>query len=131
MGFIADTDHTRWYSYYHYSATCCNFWIKTMSAIWIAVLGASLTAFLNKYIGHSVPEKWLNRPSFMRINALVPIVLLSALVGVQTFANKKELVIDQRFAGVLVALVALKFKAPFPVVVISAAITSAAIYNWL
>ena len=101
-----------------------------MSAIWIAVLGASLTAFLNKYIGHSVPEKWLNRPSFMRINALGPIVLLSALVGVQTFANKKELVIDQRFAGVLVALVALKFKAQFPVVVISAAITSAAIYNW-
>ena len=101
-----------------------------MSAIWIAVIGASLTAFLNKYIGHSVPEKWLNRPSFMRINALVPIVLLSALVGVQTFANKKELVFDQRFAGVLVSLVALKFKAPFPVVVISAAITSAAIYNW-
>lgn len=101
-----------------------------MSAIWIAVLGASLTAFLNKYIGHSVPEKWLNRPSFMRINALVPIVLLSALVGVQTFANKKELVIDQRAAGVFIALIALKFKAPFPVVVISAAITSAAIYNW-
>ncbi len=42
-----------------------------MSAIWIAVLGASLTAFLNKYIGHSVPEKWLNRPSIMKINALV------------------------------------------------------------
>ena len=101
-----------------------------MSAIWIAVLGASLTAFLNKYIGHSVPEKWLNRPTIMRINALVPIVLLSALVGVQTFANKKELVIDQSAAGVLVALIALKFKAPFPVVVISAAITSATIYNW-
>ena len=70
-----------------------------MSAIWIAVLGASLTAFLNKYIGHSVPEKWLNRPVFVRINALVPIVLLSALVGVQTFTNKKEIVIDQRAAG--------------------------------
>lgn len=101
-----------------------------MSAIWIAVLGASLTAFLNKYIGHSVPEKWLNRPIISRINALVPIVLLSALVGVQTFSNKKELVIDQRVAGVAVALIALKFKAPFPVVVISAAITSASIYNW-
>mgnify|MGYP000208160592 CR=1 FL=1 len=86
--------------------------------------------FLNKYVGHSVPEKWLNRPSFMRINALVPIVLLSALVGVQTFTNKKELVFDQRFAGVIVALIALRFKAPFPVVVVSAAITSAAIYNW-
>ncbi|MFM8824578.1 MAG: AzlD domain-containing protein [Candidatus Nanopelagicus sp.] len=101
-----------------------------MSAIWIAVLGASLTAFLNKYIGHSVPEKWLNRPTFMRINALVPIVLLSALVAVQTFANKKELVLDQRGAGVFVALLALKFKAPFPVVVVLAAITSASIYNW-
>ena len=101
-----------------------------MSAIWIAVLGASLTAFLNKYIGHSVPEKWLNRPVFVRINALVPIVLLSALVGVQTFTDTKEIVIDQRAAGVFVALVALKLKAPFPLVVLSAAITSAAIYNW-
>jgi branched-subunit amino acid transport protein len=101
-----------------------------MSAIWIAVIGASLTAFLNKYIGHSVPEKWLNKPAFVRINALVPIVLLSALVGVQTFSNKKELVLDQRAAGVFVALIALKFKAPFPLVVLSAAITSAAFYNW-
>jgi branched-subunit amino acid transport protein len=100
-----------------------------MSAIWVAVLGASLTAFLNKYIGHSVPEKWLNRPSIMRINTLVPIVLLTALVSVQTFADKQTIVIDHRAAGVLVSLIALKLKAPFPVVVISAAITSAAIYN--
>ena len=101
-----------------------------MTPIWIAVIGASFTAFLNKYIGHSVPERWLNKPRFMRINTLVPIVLLSALVGVQTFATKKELVIDQRVAGVGVALILLKLKAPFPVVVVGAAITSAAIYNW-
>ena len=101
-----------------------------MSAIWIAVIGASLTAFLNKYIGHSVPERWLNKPKVIKINALVPIVLLSALVAVQTFATEKELVIDQRAAGVAVALIALRFKASFPVVVLSAAITSAAIYNW-
>ncbi len=101
-----------------------------MTPIWIAVIGASVTAFLNKYIGHSVPERWLNKPRFMRINTLVPIVLLSALVAVQTFGNKKELVIDQRLAGVAVALVLLKFKASFPIVVVGAAITSAAIYNW-
>ncbi len=101
-----------------------------MTPIWIAVLGASVTAFLNKYIGHSVPERWLNKPRFMRINTLVPIVLLSALVAVQTFGNKKELVIDQRLAGVAVALVLLKFKAAFPIVVVGAAVTSAAIYNW-
>jgi len=105
--------------------------VEKMSQIWIAVIGASLTAFINKYVGHSVPEKWLDRPRFKRINILVPIVLLSALVGVQTFAHKQELVVDQRLAGVGVALIALKFKAPFPVVVISAAITSAAVYNWL
>ena len=101
-----------------------------MTPIWIAVIGASITAFLNKYIGHSVPERWLNKPRFMRINTLVPIVLLSALVAVQTVGNKKELVIDQRLAGVAVALVLLKFKASFPIVVVGAAITSAAIYNW-
>ena len=101
-----------------------------MTPIWIAVLGASATAFLNKYIGHSVPERWLNKPRFMRINTWVPIVLLSALVAVQTFGNKKELVIDQRLAGVAVALVLLKFKAAFPIVVVGAAVTSAAIYNW-
>ena len=101
-----------------------------MTPIWIAVLGASATAFLNKYIGHSVPERWLNKPRFMRINTLVPIVLLSALVAVQTFGNKKELVIDQRLAGVAVALVLLKFKAAFPIVVVGAAVTSAAFYNW-
>jgi len=101
-----------------------------MTPIWIAVIGASVTAFLNKYIGHSVPERWLNKPRFMRINTLVPIVLLSALVAVQTVGDKKELVIDQRLAGVAVALVLLKFKASFPIVVVGAAITSAAIYNW-
>ena len=101
-----------------------------MTPIWIAVIGASVTAFLNKYLGHSVPERWLNKPRFMRINTLVPIVLLSALVAVQTFGNKKELVVDQRLAGVAVALVLLKFKASFPIVVVGAAITSAAIYNW-
>lgn len=101
-----------------------------MSPIWIAVIGASATAFLNKYTGHSVPEKWLDSLRVKQINTLVPIVLLSALVGVQTFAQKKELVIDQRLAGVGVALLALKFKAPFPVVVISAAIASAAVYKF-
>ena len=101
-----------------------------MTPIWIAVIGASVTAFLNKYIGHSVPERWLNKPRFMRINTLVPIVLLSALVAVQTVGDKKELVVDQRLAGVAVALVLLKFKASFPIVVVGAAITSATIYNW-
>jgi len=101
-----------------------------MNAIWIGVLGTSAIAFALKFTGHSVPEKFLTSPRTLRINTLIPIALLSALVGVQTITEKGRWVIDQRFAGVLVALIALRLKAPYFVVVISAAATSAAIYRF-
>jgi branched-subunit amino acid transport protein len=100
-----------------------------MNALWLGVLGTSLIAFLLKYLGHSIPEKYLSNPRMLRINTLIPIALLSALVGVQTVTEKGKWVIDQRLAGVAVALVALSLKAPYFVVVISAAITSAALYR--
>ena len=101
-----------------------------MNAYWIATIGTSAIAFALKYSGHSVPEKWLSHPKIRRVNALIPIALLSALVAVQSFSEKSKLMIDQRLAGLLVATIALMLKAPFPIVVISAAVTSAAIYNW-
>ena len=101
-----------------------------MTTIWVAVIGTSLIAFGLKYLGHSVPEKYLKNERMLRINTLIPIVLCSALVGVQTVADKSKLVIDQRLAGVIVACLALALKAPYFVVVISAALTSAAIYNF-
>ncbi|CAM8638182.1 AzlD domain-containing protein [Candidatus Planktophila dulcis] len=100
-----------------------------MNALWIGVLGTSAIAFTLKYLGHSIPEKYLTNPRMLRINTLIPIALLSALVGVQTITEKGEWVIDQRLAGVAVALIALSLKAPYFVVVISAAITSAVIYR--
>lgn len=102
-----------------------------MNAFWVATLGTSVIAFALKYSGHSIPQHWLEHPKVQRINALIPIALLSALVAVQTFTEKSELMIDHRIAGVSVAVIALLLKAPFPVVVLSAAISSAAIYNWL
>jgi len=100
-----------------------------MNALWIGVLGTSAMAFTLKYLGHSIPEKYLTNPRMLRINTLIPIALLSALVGVQTITEKGKWVIDQRLAGVAVALIALSLKAPYFVVVISAAITSAALYR--
>ena len=44
-------------------------------------------------------------------------------------AAQSQKVIDQRMAGLGVAVIALLLKAPFPVVVISAAATSAAIFH--
>lgn len=102
-----------------------------MNSLWIATIGTSAIAFLLKYSGHSVPEKWLSHPKIKQINALIPIALLSALVAVQSFSEKSKLMIDQRFVGLGVAFIALMLKAPFPIVVLSAAISSAAVYNWL
>ena len=102
-----------------------------MSVFWIATLGTSALAFALKYSGHSVPERWLSHPKIQRINALIPIALLSALVSVQSFTEKTSLVIDQRVVGLTVAICALLLKAPFPIVVISAAVSSAVVYNLL
>jgi branched-subunit amino acid transport protein len=97
--------------------------------MWIGIIATSVIAFLLKYLGHSVPERWLSHPRILKINSMVPIALLSALVAVQTFTTEKTLVIDQRLAGLAVAVIALILRAPFAVVVISAAATSAALYH--
>jgi branched-subunit amino acid transport protein len=101
----------------------------SMDALWVGLIATSIIAFLLKYLGHNVPEKWLSHPRVLKVNALIPIALLSALVAVQTFTNGKELVIDQRLAGLAVAVIALILRAPFALVVISAAATSAALYH--
>ena len=100
-----------------------------MNSLWIGVLGTSAIAFAIKFLGHSIPEKFLTNPRMLRINTLIPIALLSALVGVQTLTEKGKWVIDQSLAGVVVALIALSLKAPYFVVVVSAAITSAVLYR--
>ncbi len=104
---------------------------EAMSQIWIAVLGTSAIAFALKYFGHSVPERYLSNPRMLRINTLMPIALLSALVAVQTITDKSKLVIDQRIAGLSVAVIALLLKAPFPVVVLGSAIASAITFRYL
>ncbi|MFM2144588.1 MAG: hypothetical protein RI899_376 [Actinomycetota bacterium] len=101
------------------------------NTLWIAVIGTSAMAFTLKFAGHSVPEKWLSHPLIKRINLLIPIALLSALVAVQSVTTKGAIVIDHRLAGLGAAILALVFKRSFPIVVLSAAITSACVYNFL
>ena len=98
-----------------------------MNQFWIATIGTSVLAFLIKYSGTLIPNKVLESEMVRKINALLPIAMLSALVAVQAFANKKELMIDHRAAGLVVAAIALKLRAGFPVVVGSAALVSALI----
>ena len=100
-----------------------------MNIFWTSVIGTSVVVFTLRYVGHLVPEKYLTNPRMLKINTLIPVALLSALVAVQTFTKNSALVIDQRIAGLAVASIALMLKAPFPVVVVGAAATSAALFH--
>ena len=101
-----------------------------MSTFWIAVIGSSALAFATKFLGASVPQSALSHPRALRINNLVPIALLTALVAVNTFGDKSRLVLDNRALGISVAVALLIAKARFPLVVVGAAITSALAYRY-
>lgn len=96
---------------------------------WVVLGATSALCYALKLVGHLVPERWLAHPRLQRINALVPVVLLSALVVAEGLVVKTRVVLDHRLAGLAVAVVALIARAPFPVVVVSAAITSALVYH--
>jgi branched-subunit amino acid transport protein len=96
---------------------------------WTVLIATSALCFAIKMVGHSVPERWLAHPRLQRINALVPIALLSALIVAQGLVVHTRVVIDHRLAGLAVALTALFARAPFPVVVVAAAVTSAVVYH--
>lgn len=93
--------------------------------MWAAVLLGCLGCYLLKLAGMSVPAGLLERPVVARIADLMPVALLSALVAVQVFAGRQDLVVDARAAGLGFAVVALLLRAPFLVVVFGAALTAA------
>jgi len=100
-----------------------------MNIYWVTALGTSAACFSFKFLGHSVPESWLAHPRAQRINLLIPVALLSALVAIQAFTDKTKIVVDHRMAGVSFAVAAFIAKLPFPVAVFGAAIVSAVIYR--
>ncbi len=97
--------------------------------IWVVLIATSTLCFAIKLVGYFVPARWLANERLQRINSLIPVVLLSALVVAQALAVKTHIVLDHRVAGVAAAMAALVAKAPFPVVVVSAAVTSALVYR--
>jgi Branched-chain amino acid transport protein (AzlD) len=96
---------------------------------WIVLAGTCALCFATKLLGYYVPEAWFAHPRLQRINALIPISLLSALVVAEGLVVKTHIVLDHRLAGLAVALGLLFARAPFPVVVVGAALTSALVYH--
>ena len=93
--------------------------------IWAGVLVASASCYALKLAGLSLPERWLQDSRVQRTVPLIPIALLAALVGMQTFSTGQHLVLDVRAAALVVAIVAVLLRAPFLVVVAAAALTAA------
>jgi branched-subunit amino acid transport protein len=93
--------------------------------IWVGVLVASAACYALKLAGLSLPERWLEDARVQRTIPLLPVALLAALVATQTFSTGRHLVLDVRAAALGVAAIAVLLRAPFLVVVASAAATAA------
>jgi len=93
--------------------------------IWAGVLVASASCYALKLAGLSLPERWLQDSRVQRTVPLIPIALLAALVGTQTFSTGQHLVLDVRAAALAVAIVAVLLRAPFLVVVAAASLSAA------
>ena len=93
--------------------------------IWAGIAVASFACYGLKLAGLSLPQSWLRDPRIHGTVPLIPVALLAALVAIQTFSNGRHLVLDVRAPALVVAIVAVLFRAPFLVVVVAAAATAA------
>ena len=89
--------------------------------MWGAILIAAAGCYTLKLAGLSVPQRVLDAPRLQRVALLLPVALLAALISVQTFGEG----VDARAGGLGAAVIALALRAPFLVVVASAAATTA------
>jgi branched-subunit amino acid transport protein len=93
--------------------------------MWAGVLVACASCYVLKLAGLSLPARVLQNAGVQRTVPLVPVALLAALVATQTFSTGHHLVLDVRASALAVAVVAVLLRAPFLVVVASAAATAA------
>jgi branched-subunit amino acid transport protein len=93
--------------------------------MWAGVLVACAACYALKLAGLSLPARLLEDARVQRTIPLVPVALLAALIATNTFSTGNHLVLDVRAAAIGVAVVAVLLRAPFLVVVVSAAATAA------
>ena len=93
--------------------------------MWAGVLVACASCYVLKLAGLSLPAAVLQDARVQRTVPLVPVALLAALVATQTFSTGHHLVVDVRTAALIVAVGMVLLRAPFLLVVASAAATAA------
>ena len=94
---------------------------------WTVIIVGGLGCYALKAAGAFLPMRWLDGRVLRNAAPLLPVALLIGLIAVQTFDGGRRLTVDARVPGMLAALVAVRLRAPFLVVVCSAAIVTAAV----
>lgn len=92
---------------------------------WLWVLGACAVAYAIKLAGYLAPDSLVDSPAMRRASASVTVGLLASLVVTNAFASGQRLVPDARIAALVAAIVALKLRAPFLLVVVIGAAAAA------
>lgn len=92
---------------------------------WAVLLTIAAGAYAAKATGAMVGTRVEHQRSVQKFLMLLPPALLTALVAVWTLDGGSQLVLDARAGGVLIGGVAAWFRAPFVVVAVLAAATTA------
>jgi branched-subunit amino acid transport protein len=96
-----------------------------VSEAWLAVVVIGVITIAMKAVGPLAAHgRDLPAPLARVVDLLAPAVL-AALVATQTFGGNRELVLDERSAGIAAAAVAIALRAPILVAVVAAAAVTA------
>jgi uncharacterized membrane protein len=94
--------------------------------LWYLVIATIVGCYLLKLVGYLVPPRVLDHGPTRRAVELLPVALLAALVVVEAVSNGSAYDFDgPRLAGFAVGAFAVWRRAPFLVIVISAAVVAA------
>jgi branched-subunit amino acid transport protein len=97
-----------------------------MTGLWVAVLATAAGCYALKVAGLTVPQRVLGNARVRRFAELVPVALLAALAAVQAVTAGHAFGLDPaRLAGLGAAVAALLLRAPFLLVIVAAAGTTA------
>jgi branched-subunit amino acid transport protein len=92
---------------------------------WTVLLGLCAVSYALKAVGPVLAGGRQLSPNVRRTLDLVAVPLLAALILVQTFGDGRRLVLDARAPALAIAAVLVWRRAPFLVVVLSAAAVAA------
>ena len=93
--------------------------------MWGWVILASLACVATKLAGVLVPRRLLDDERTVMTMAGMTIGVLAGLIGISTFTTGREVHVDARLAALIVAVVALRLRTPFLLVVVLGASSAA------